>query len=52
MQTVVLSNTAQGVEVNKLMDVGQAWVCFDFEKEYGGEEGSSATIDKTRLTKH
>ena len=36
-----LSNTAQGVmggEENEQMGVGEDWVCFDVEKEYGGEE--------------
>ena len=38
---MVLSKSAQGVmagEENEQMAVGQDWVCFDVEKEYGGEE--------------
>ena len=38
---MVLSNTALGVmggEENEQMCVRQDWVCFDVEKEYGGEE--------------
>ena len=35
---MVLSKSAQGVmggEENELMGVGQDWVCFHVEKEYG-----------------
>ena len=38
---MVLSKTAQGVmggEENEQMGVGEDWVCFDVEKEYGVEE--------------
>ena len=38
---MVLSKTAQSVmggEENEQMGVGQDLVCFDVEKEYGGEE--------------
>ena len=38
---MVLSKTAYGVmdgEENEQMGVGEDWVCYDFEIEYGGEE--------------
>ena len=38
---MVLSKTAYGVvegEENEQMGVGEDWVCFDVEKEFGGEE--------------
>ena len=38
---MVLSKTPQGVvigEENEQMSVGQDWVCFYVEKDYGGEE--------------
>ena len=37
----MLSRTAQSVmdgEGNEQIGVGEDWVCFDVEKEYGGEE--------------
>ena len=37
----MLSKTAQGVvdgEENEQMGVGEDWVCFDVDQEYGGEE--------------
>ena len=37
----MLSKTSQGVmggEENEQMGVGEDWVCFDVEKEHGGEE--------------
>ena len=41
VRKLLLSKTAQGVmdgEENEEMGVGEDWVCFDVEKEYGGEE--------------
>ena len=29
---------SKGGDKNEQMGVGQDWVCFDVEKEYGGEE--------------
>ena len=41
VRKLLLSKTAQSVmdgEENEEMGVGEDWVCFDVEKEYGGEE--------------
>ena len=35
----VRASWLEGGEENEQMDVGEDWVCFDVEKEYGGEEG-------------
>ena len=50
---MVLSNTVHGGmggELNEQMGVGQYWVCFHVDKEYGGKEDE--VIYPNRPKKH